>query len=142
MEGEYQGPGWDRPCPRLGPNGGPTCEHSAGDHREDGACVRCAESPAASMRPCATPVPERERGLDPILRLIDRDVRLIRRGSSKLICGKLVFADKNTIVLEPIGEPVRHAYNGGEYPRDEIENIALVQDSWREGREGQPPPIM
>jgi len=54
LEGEYQGPGYDQPCPRLQPNGRSTCEHSAGFHREDGVCVKCLAG-AAKFRPCARP---------------------------------------------------------------------------------------
>jgi hypothetical protein len=47
---------YEKPCPRLQPDGRPTCEHGAAYHDETGACSKCKDSPAAFARPCAKPV--------------------------------------------------------------------------------------
>jgi hypothetical protein len=54
INGEYQGPGYDQPCPRTNKAGEPTCEHSAGFHAPDGVCTKCLAG-AAKFRPCAKP---------------------------------------------------------------------------------------
>lgn len=130
ITGEYQRPGWDKPCLRLTPNGNPGCEHSASDHREDGVCEQC-EKGAAFARPCARPMPKEWRRLDPILQLRDREVRVVLREQSTMVCGRLVEADEAMVTLEPIGKPMRYARNGGRIKRDQIQDIALILDSWR-----------
>lgn len=139
MEGEYEAPGWDRPCPRLDPNGRSSCEHRASEHAEDGVCITCRDGPSADFRPCARPIPESERGRDPLLMLLNRDVLITRLGSTKPICGRLRLVNEDSIVLDEIEEPVRGAYNGGTYQRREIQNIDPIQDSWRVGRESRSP---
>ena len=140
MEGHYEGPGWDRPCPRLNPNGRPMCAHDAGKHDERGICAACAADPAAEFRACASPVPEGERGRNPMLVLLGRDVRVIVRGSTRMVAGRLAHADGDVVVLDAIPHPMRVAENGGTVPRECVEDIALIQDSWREGRRDKPPP--
>ena len=54
IEGEYEAPGFDGPCPRTRPDGGPTCEHRAGRHDERGICRDCVRG-AAAFRLCARP---------------------------------------------------------------------------------------
>jgi hypothetical protein len=131
VSGEYQAPGWDQPCPRLDLNGHSVCEHVASEHREDGVCAQCESSPAAWARPCAKPIPEPWRGLDPILQLRDREVRVTLRGRSQMVCGRLISADETVVKLAAIERPMRYAQNGGNVTRDEIENITLILESWR-----------
>jgi hypothetical protein len=113
------------------PNGRSVCEHRASHHDSDGVCEECASAPAAAFRPCAKPIPEEWRGIDPILQLRDREVRIVRRGHTKMICGKLTHADDTVVRLVPIERPMRSAQNGGDVKRAEIEDVALILDSWR-----------
>jgi hypothetical protein len=131
VEGEYQAPGWDQACPRLDPNGRPTCEHTADQHDYDGVYMACASSPAAFARPCAKPIPEEERGMDSILKLRGRDVRLVIRDHTQMACGRLQYADDKVVQLAPIDRPMQFTRNGGKFRRDEIEDIALIPESWR-----------
>lgn len=56
-----------------------------------------------------------------------------------MICGKLISASATLVVLEPIEKPMPMAYNGGECPRDEVERIQLILDSWRQKKQTPPP---
>jgi hypothetical protein len=139
MEGEYQAPGWDKPCPRFDPNGHSQCEHRASEHAPDGVCAKCADAPAALRRPCSKPIPEDQRGRDPMESLHGKEVSVALKGHSRTACGLLSEVRRDTIVLEKIERPVRLADNGGTYQRAEIENITEILDSWREGRSDPPP---
>lgn len=132
IRGEYQAPGWDKPCPRLNPNGLSVCEHTADKHDYDFVCSECASSQAAFARPCAKPIREEWRKLpEPILQLLDREVRLAFYERSQMACGRLLHADNKTVELAPIERPMRFAINGGTFSRPDVQDISLILDSWR-----------
>jgi len=76
--------------------------------------------------------------MDPMLKLFDREVRIVREGHSRMACGRLVYADGDKVELAPIEKPMPHADNGGTFPRSEVKDIAIILDSWREANPTPP----